>query len=127
MINPYEAPQSVDLPPPVASVVFYVPAEYRVLSIGTAQCAGAGRLYLLGTIAAAGVVLFQVWMSWGHRDDLRWILPMLFCMFASVVLFGWGMLKNLTGIYQLRKQLPKTNEFYSACLHACWLKVPIYL
>lgn len=124
--NPYEAPQANE-PLPVASVVFHVPPEFKVLSLGSANCAGAGRLYLIGTLAAGVFVLCQFGMDQGQRENPWLILPMLFCLVACVVLFGWGLLKNLTGLMQLRKQLPKSNDVYTACLHACWIKGPVYL
>jgi hypothetical protein len=126
-MNPYEAPQSTNQPLPVASVVFNVPPELAILAVGTARCARAGRFYLVATASCFLFVLCRLIMDLGFREHTGLMILMLFFIVVSVVFGGWGMLENITGMLSLRANLKekKLRRNFTACLHCCWLKVPL--
>jgi hypothetical protein len=128
-LNPYEPPQTIDSPVPMANPVEIIPAEWQVLAHGTAHCEAAGRFYLLGVGAGLLAFVLRMLIYQGYRDDPRQILLLLLCIVFSAVMFGWGMLRNLTGILKLREQPndPSLRRIYTFCLHLCWLKLPLMI
>lgn len=127
MVNPYEAPQTNDVPLTIIQGVSKLSPELEVLTLGIAHCARAGRLYLLATGFCFVFLLCRVLMVGEYRNDPRLIITMTCFMFVSAVVCGWGVLENISGLLSLRGNLLswRRSHIFSVCLHLCWVKVPL--
>lgn len=101
-MNPYEPPQAIDQPPPVAElaptpwpIVVETPQRPRA----AAHCAWAGQMLLLATLIAALQVLGEVYVSFFAgllSPDLAKNLNLLSGLSIALLLGGGGC-KNLIG------------------------------
>jgi len=130
--NPYEPPQTVNQPLPMAAEIIDVLPQHTILAIATGHCASAGRMYLIGA-AIAWVLMLLVGIQHGAdpgaRNHPAIIIPGILLAVVGAVFFAWGFLLALVGYAQFRVKPhePRLRRIYVLIVLQIWFRALLLL
>lgn len=122
--NPYEPPQTIDTPPPVAEEVLVATIDFAALAKAAAGCSRAGKFYLIAACLTAGEIVGASIMPL-ETIRLLWALLIFAPFLVSLFILGWGVFLNTIACWQFKIELPDPNlrRLYARCQRASWLKL----
>lgn len=122
-MNPYEAPQTIDTPPPLAEEVRVVSVDFAALAEAAADCSRAGKFYII-TIVLITLELVGLSMMPQVMKSMFGRLLLAAPFLGGLFFFVSGILLNAVACRQFKFELPgpKLKKLYASCQRASLLK-----